>query len=250
MKREKAIRYNLDLGVLAFKHLAKVKVDERVLRILASVDLARSLREIASRGARLCLPGWVTQTQQRNGKLKTTYMETYDAEDRAADFLAGAEGSSDIAGRALTLIALASLANEEDAVPQSRRSYHTLRFRGPWAVQARRDLNAILRERIKEGQLPALDKALAKRIAKAEKEIAREQEIASATARLEGVSGRLSELNEEELDQALNDADLAWGKHAPDTHRLRAGIDAVREQRAAANAGEHEHSQEHATAAA
>jgi ParB/RepB/Spo0J family partition protein len=244
--REKAIRYNLDLGVLAFKHLAKIKVDERVLRILASVDLARSLREIASRGARLCLPGWVTQTQQRNGKLKTTYMETYDAERRAAGFLADAESAGDIAGRTLTLIALASLANENDAVPQSRRSYHTLRFRGPWAVQAERDLYAIVRERIKEGQLPALDKVLAKRIAKA----AREQEIAGANARLESVSGRLSELDEKELDQALSDAELAWGKHAPKTRQLRAGINAVHEQRAAAKAGEHEHTDEPTAVAA
>jgi ParB/RepB/Spo0J family partition protein len=90
-KREKAIRFNLDLGVLAFKHLPKIKVDERVLRILASVDLARSLREIASRGARLSMPGWVTQTQQRNQKMKTTYMETYKAETRAGGFLAGPE---------------------------------------------------------------------------------------------------------------------------------------------------------------
>jgi ParB/RepB/Spo0J family partition protein len=249
-KREQAIRFNLDLGVLAFKHLPKIKVDERVLRILASVDLARSLREIASRGARLCLPGWVTQTQQKNGKTKTTYMETYDAETRAAGFLAGAESSGDIAGRALTLIALASLANEDDAVPQSRRSYHRLAFRGPWAVQAERDLNAIVRERIKEGQLPALDKVLAKRIAKVEKEIAREREIASATARLESVSGRLSELDEKELDQALSDAELAWGKYGPKTRELRAEIDAVREQRTAAKAGEHEHSDEQAAVAA
>ncbi|HEV3072134.1 MAG TPA: ParB/RepB/Spo0J family partition protein [Solirubrobacteraceae bacterium] len=249
-KREKAIRFNLDLGVLAFKHLPKIKVDERVLRILASVDLARSLREIASRGARLSLPGWVTQTEQRNEKMKTTYMETYEAEARAAGFLAGAESAGDIAGRTLTLVALASLANEDDAVPQSRRSYHRLAFRGPWAVQAERDLNAIVRERIKEGQLPALDAILGKRIAKDEQAVAREQEIASASARLESSSGRLAELDEKELDQALSDAELAWGKHSPKTRELRTEIDAVREQRAAAKAGEHEHTDEQAAVAA
>jgi ParB/RepB/Spo0J family partition protein len=249
-QREAAIRFNLELGVLAFKYLPKIKADERVLRILASVDLARSLREIASRGARLCLPGWVTQTKQRNEKMKTTYMETYDAERRAADFLEGAVSAGDIAGRTLTLIALASLANEADAVPQSRRSYHTLTFRGPWAVQAERDLNAIVRERIKEDQFPALDAILAERIAKDEQDIAREQETANANARLQDVNGRLSELDEKELDQALSDAELAWGEYNPRTRELRTQIDTVREQRAAAQEGEHEHAGEQAAVAA
>jgi ParB/RepB/Spo0J family partition protein len=249
-EREKAIRFNLDLGVLAFKYLPKIKVDERVLRILASVDLARSQREIASRGARLCLPGWVTQTAQRNGRTRTKYMEPHDAEVRAAGFLQGAESAGEIAGRALTLVALASLANEQDAVPQSRRSYHTLTFRGPWAVQAERDLNAIVRERITEGQLPALDAILRKRITQDEKAAAREQEITNATARLQSTTDRLAELDEKELDQALSDAELAWGKHNPKTRELRTQIDAVREQRAAANAGEHEHAGEQDAVAA
>lgn len=249
-KREAAIRFNLDLGVLAFKHLPKIKADERVLRILASVDLVRSLCGIASRGARLSLPGWVTQTLQRNEKMKTTYMETYDAERRAAGFLEGAESAGDIAGRTLTLIALASLANETDTVAFSRQSHYELTFGGPWAMQAKRDLNAIVRERIKEGQLPALDAILTERIAKDEWETAREQEIASATARLERVSDRLSELNEKDLDQALNDAEVGWGEYNPKTRELRTQIDAVREQRADAKAGEHEHTDKQAAVAA
>jgi ParB/RepB/Spo0J family partition protein len=243
-KRDAAIRFNLDLGVLAFKHLPKVKVDERVLRILASVDLARSLREIATRGARISMPGWVTQTQQKNGKLKTSYLESYEAERRASQFLQGAVSAGEIAGRTLTLIALASLANESDALPQSRRSYHRLAFRGPWAVQAQRDLDAIVRERIKEGQLPALDAILQERITEAEQEIRHEQEIANAAARVESVRARLAELDENELDEALSDAELAWGTHGPEARTLRALINALREERAAAQAGEHEHSEE------
>jgi ParB/RepB/Spo0J family partition protein len=249
-KREEAIRFNLDLGVLAFKHLPKIKADERVLRILASVDLVRSLCEIASRGARLCLPGWVTQTPQPKDKVKTTYMETYDAERRAAGFLEGAVSAGDIAGRTLTLIALASLANEQDTVAFSRQSHYELTFGGPWAVQAKRDLNAIVRERIKEGQFPALDAILSERISKDEQDVAREQEIPSANARLEDVSGRLSELDEKELDQAISDAVLAWGEYHPRTRELRTQIDGVREQRAAAQAGEHEHTGEKVAVAA
>src|SRR5665213_3029318 len=192
-KREAAVRFNLEFGVLAFKHLPKIKVDERALRILASVDLGRSLRVIATRGARLSMPGWVTQSEQRNGKIKTTYLDTYDAERRAVEFLDGAVSAADIAGRTLTLIALASLTNETDALPQSRRSHYLLGFRGPWAVQAERDLDAIVRERIKEGQLPVLDGILSARITSAEERIRRAAERASAKARVESALPGLAE---------------------------------------------------------
>jgi ParB/RepB/Spo0J family partition protein len=167
--REQAIGFNLDLGVLAFKHLAKIKVDERVLRILASVDVGGSLRGLATRGARLTLAGWVTQTTKGNGNTKTAYLDDREATTKAHEFLAGAHSAGDIAGRTLTLIALAELA-DEDAIAASRRSFYTVSFRGAWGAQAKRDLYAIVRERIHEGQLPALDAILAQRIANDEKE--------------------------------------------------------------------------------
>ena len=133
-QREDAIRFNEAVGLLVFKYLVKLKVDERVLRILASVDVGGELSGIAARGARLAFPGWVTQTQQRNGKTKTVYLEPHDVTRKAEEFLCGAQGAGDIAGRALTLIALASLA-DEDAIARSRRSFYMLSFRGPWAAQ-------------------------------------------------------------------------------------------------------------------
>jgi ParB/RepB/Spo0J family partition protein len=166
-ERDRAIQYNLDLGVLALKHLLKIKVDEQVLRILASVHVTGDLRGLACRGARLALPGWPTQTRQRNGRLKTSYLEPEDAEQRAGVFLKDAAGLGDMAGRSLTLLALASLA-DETAIARSRRSHYRLSYAGPWARQAERDLHTIVRERIKEGQLPALDAILSARLAKAE----------------------------------------------------------------------------------
>jgi len=163
-RREQAARFNHDLGVLAFKHLAKLKVDERVLRILASVDLAGSIRGIAGRGARLSLPGWVTQSTKRNGATKIDYLEDREATAKAHEFLAGAQNAGEIAGRTVTLLALAALADEE-AIASSRRSFYTLSFNGAWAAQAKHDLYAIIRERIPEGQLPALDATLAERTA-------------------------------------------------------------------------------------
>lgn len=175
-ERERAIQYNLDLGVLALRHLLKIKVDEQVLRILASVHVTGDLRGLASRGARLALPGWPTQTRRRNGKLKTAYLEPQEAEHRAMVFLQDAESPGDIAGRSLTLLALASLA-DENAVARTRRSSYRLGFTGPWARQAQRDLHAIVRERIKEGQLPALDEILSERLAEAEQHAHHAEEV-------------------------------------------------------------------------
>jgi ParB/RepB/Spo0J family partition protein len=158
-QREDALAYNLRLGTLAFKYLARVKVDERVVRVLAAVDLGGSLRGIAARGARLCAPGWVTQSEQRNGRTKTSYIEPHECTERAREFLAGAKGAGEIAGRAITLIALAVHA-DEDALAASSRSYHEVSFRGPWAEQAKLDLAELIAERIKPGELPTLDERL------------------------------------------------------------------------------------------
>jgi len=225
-ERERAVQYNLDLGVLALKHLLTIKVDEQVLRILASVHLAGDLRGLASRGARLALPGWPTQARQRNGKLKTSYLEPEEAEHRAGVFLRDADGPGDIAGHSLTLLALASLA-DENAIAQSRRSRYWLTFKGPWARQAERDLHAIVRERIKEGQLPALDEILSERLAEAEQAARHDEEVAAARVRLAQL-GELASLDEEAREQGLQDAVLAWGSYSQKTYQLRAQIEAAR----------------------
>jgi ParB/RepB/Spo0J family partition protein len=219
-KREKATRFNEAVGLLVFKYLPRIKVDERVLRILTSVNLSGELRGIAARGARLALPGWISQSSQGDGDTKTVYLEAQEAHERASRYLADAQAAGDIAGRALTLIALASLADEE-VIATQRRSYYTLHFNGPLAAAAERDLNAIVRERIKEGQLPALDDILTERTAKDEENARRETEIAQALARLDGVSDRLDQLDGDELDRAIADADLVWGEFHPETGRLR-----------------------------
>jgi hypothetical protein len=172
----------------------------------------------------------VTQTQQRNGKTKSTYLDPGEAEDKATVFLRDAEGAADIAGRSLTLIALASLADEA-AIARSRRSNYALSFNGPWARQAERDLTAIVRERIKEGQLPALDEILTERLVEAEKACRREEEVQEARVRLENL-GALTELDAAALEAALRDGELAWGKYALKTHELRAQTKAERERRA------------------
>jgi ParB/RepB/Spo0J family partition protein len=232
-QRPADVRFNLELGLLAFKYLPKLKVDERVIRILASVNLGSDLQGIAELGARLTMPDWVTQTQQKNGKTKTVYLDPLATERKAETFLAGARSAGEIAGRALTLIALASLARQ-NAVAKSNRSFYHLSFSGPWAVQAQRDLNAIVRERIKEGQLAELDDILVERLAHDENDLRDEEEAADARLRLEDIKGRLGELTDEQLDGALKDAQLAWGSFALEAHDLKKQIKALRAERATA----------------
>jgi ParB/RepB/Spo0J family partition protein len=233
-QREQAARFNETLGVLALKHLAKLKPDERLLRILASVNLAGELRGIASRGARLALPGWVTLTTSAAGKAKPVYLEATDATPRASGFLADARAASDVAGRALTLIALASLA-DENAVANSRRSFYQLRFEGPWALQAKRDLNAVVRERIKEGLLPQLDVLLAERVVEDERAEAHELEVNDAKGRLNGLLDRAEELDPETLEAAVADAELVFGEYSIEAHTLRRRV-----RELASDTGEHD----------
>jgi ParB/RepB/Spo0J family partition protein len=218
-QREQAIKFNLDLGLLAFKYLAKLKVDERVLRVLASVNFGDPLSRIATRGARYGLPGWVTQTE-RNGRTKTAYLETHEAHSKAREFLAGARSAGDIAGRTFTLIALAVLA-DENAIAASSQSYYTLRFEGPWAAQAERDLHTIVRERINEGLHPALDDLLTERIAADEQAAQVEEANHDASLRLDDRAERLTELSDSELDETLADAELVWGRYELRTHHVK-----------------------------
>lgn len=74
-----------------------------------------------------------------------------------------AESPGNIAERLLPPLALASLA-DENAVARTRRSSYRLSFTGPWAPAGQTRSVAIARERIKEGQLPALDEILSERL--------------------------------------------------------------------------------------
>src|SRR5207302_5937771 len=118
--REDATRFNLELGRAVFTSLSRVRVDEPVLKLLASVEIVGALADVAMRGARYGFPGWVTQTTQQNGKTKYSYIEKPEAERRASDYLRGATKPGEIAGRQLALLAMATYA-DQNAVPVSSR---------------------------------------------------------------------------------------------------------------------------------
>jgi hypothetical protein len=150
--REAATRFNLELGRAVFTTLSRVRVDEAVLKVLASVDVLGELGNVAMRGARYGLPGWVREVTQRNGKTKYVYVERAEAELRATDYLVGASKTADIAGRQLALLVMAVYA-DQDAVAASNRSWHHVKVSGPWAREFDELLDGILRDRLPESGL-------------------------------------------------------------------------------------------------
>jgi hypothetical protein len=202
-----------------------VKVDERVLRILASADIGGTLKGLAARGARYGFSGWPQPTTTKTGKAKVTYLDPAEAERRAHEFLEGAEGAGGIAGRPLCLLAMASFA-DEDAIANSQRSFHHLAFRGPWAEQAEQDLEQLVRERIPEGRLPALDERLVARERRREKNAAHQERQAQARERLAEQLRRISELAQPELDTITEVAHQAHGRYSPEACAARDAVKA------------------------
>lgn len=152
--RRAAFAYNDELGAAVFSQLSRVKIDERVVKILTAVDLEGDLARIAMRGARYGFPGWVTQTETSSGKQKHDYLGSREAAERARAFLAGARSTGDYAGRCLALVVMARLADEH-AVPASARSFFELGFGGyydqnglPWSDEVLGLIEEIACERL------------------------------------------------------------------------------------------------------
>ena len=135
--RRAAVAHNYELGAAVYSRLSRLKVDDRLVKVLAAVDLHGDLDKIAARGARYGFPDWPQEVEQKSGKTRTEYLSATDAGVRARDFLAGAKTAADYAGRCFALIAMAHYASEE-AVAQSSRSFYTLSVRGPdWSGTAK-----------------------------------------------------------------------------------------------------------------
>ncbi len=135
-RRRAAHAFNAELGAAVLKHLARLKVDDRVLKVLTAVDVASDLGGLAARGARYGFPGWPQETTRTNGTAKVDYSAKDEAAAKAREFLAAAKTPADIAGRTFCLIAMARYANEADAVANSNRSFYELRVGTglPWSA--------------------------------------------------------------------------------------------------------------------
>jgi ParB/RepB/Spo0J family partition protein len=90
--RRQATAYNHELGIACAKQLSRIKVDDRVLRVLTCIDLHGDLSKIAMRGARYGFPGWTEEVELKNGRRKIEYRGVSEATDAARAYLANAKG--------------------------------------------------------------------------------------------------------------------------------------------------------------
>jgi len=218
--REQATSFNFELGRAVYTTLSRARVDETVLKILASVEIVGELADIAMRGARYSLPGWVTETQQKNGKTKYTYLERAEAEQRASDYLGRATKTGEIAGRQLALLAMATYA-DQDAVAMSNRSWHRVKASGPWAGGLDVLLDTLVREKLPDGALALLAPILEKRQQEQDERVAAHKTRREATERLDGIEERIDKLTIEQIDRAGQDLDNAWAGWTPRQSTLR-----------------------------
>jgi ParB/RepB/Spo0J family partition protein len=232
--REDATRFNLALGRAVFTSLSRVRVDEPVLKLLASVEIVGELADVAMRGARYGFPGWVTETTQKNGKTKYGYLEKPEAGQRANDYLRGATKSGEIAGRQLALLAMATYA-DQNAVAASSRSWHAIKTSGPWAVDAEELLDKLVADNLPDGALTLLAPVLEKRKAEQQERSASRNARDEVASRLEGIEERVGELTVEELEQAERDLDAVWARWTPEHTRLHDVLAARRAELAASD---------------
>ena len=218
-ERQQAQAFNGDLGAALFKHLARVKVDVDVLKVLTAVDVAGDIDGIAARGARYAFPGWTTEVTQRNGKVKVEYLDKSAAGAKAREFVARGDSMAELAGRLFCLIAAARYADER-AVARSNRSMSWLNVRGgvPYSDQVVDLIDEICAQRLPE-HLTAEVRAERSRQCEVLAEHARE--LAAARVRLEDALARVVELTAEERRQAEADIELVHGRYSIDGHRLR-----------------------------
>jgi ParB/RepB/Spo0J family partition protein len=236
--REEATRFNLELGRAVFTTLSRVRVDEQVLKLLASVEIVGELADVAIRGARYGFPGWVTESTQKNGKTKYTYVEKSEAGRRASDYLRGATKPGEIAGRQLALLAMATYA-DQNAVAASSRSWHNVKATGPWAVDVDELLDNLVTDNLSDGALSLLELVLEKRKAERQERSAARKARVEASVRLDGIEERIGELTGDELEQAERDLETVWARWTPEHTRLRELVAARRTE--LATEGEHSH---------
>ena len=221
-EREHAVAYNAELGAAILKHLGRVKVDADVLKVLTAVDVAGDLDGVAARGARYAFPGWMTETAQKNGKVKIEYLDKPAAGAQARGFLDGAQSMAEIAGRLFCLIAAARYADER-AVARSNRSMSWLNVRGglPYSTEVIDLIDQLCAQRLPEH---LTTKVRAERAHQREVLAEHARTVAAARERIDAALDRAGELSDEERAQAESDIDLVHGPYSIDAHKLRKQI--------------------------
>lgn len=221
--RRAAGAYNAELGAEVLKHLSRTKVDERVVKVLAAVDVGGQLDAIAMRGARYGFSGWPQESTTKGGKPKVDYLDRGPAGARARKYLAVAKTVSDHAGRLLALIVMARYAKEE-AVAQSNRSFSPLSVGRslPWSEEVLDLVDELAAERLPDHLTADVREQRAAQRAQDTERREHKQAIEERT-------GRLEELTAEQRDELLGEASSVLGPYSPQTFELRRRIEALAE---------------------
>jgi ParB/RepB/Spo0J family partition protein len=218
-ERAMAVAHNSELGAAILKHLARLKVDVDVLKVLTSVEVAGDIDGLAARGARYAFPGWTIEVAQKNGKVKVEYLDKPAAGAKAREFLACADTVAEIAGRLFCLIAAARYADER-AVARSNRSFSSLTIRSglPYSGGVLDLIDELCAQRLPEHLTAAVRDA---RRRERDAQAAREAEVAAARERLDAALASVDGLTGEERAQALADVETIHGPYSLEAHRLR-----------------------------
>lgn len=128
--RAEADAYNQELGRQLFERMNEVKIDNQVADYLVALIFRDNAGDIARRGLTYVHPGWRTDDELKNGKTKTTFVDTQEeAREKLQSFLADARTPEERIARALQVVFAAEFA-DNTVVPRSRRN-----GRGPHAMQ-------------------------------------------------------------------------------------------------------------------
>ena len=209
------------------KAFARVKLDERVVKLLATLPLGSELEQLAMRGARYGFPGWVEESETKSGKPKTVYIDRREeAGAKARQYLSVAKTAQELAGRLLALVAMARYADER-AVAQSGRSFYHLPVPAglPWQGDIVDLIDELAAERLPDHLTKELREQRARERAEEER-LNRERE--EARRRLEAREKRLDELSVEELEQVLADTKLVHGDYSVEAFHARERVSKAR----------------------
>ena len=218
-RRRAARAFNSELGAAILKHLARLKVDADVLKILTAIDVAGDIAAIAARGARYGFPGWAEESQTKNGTVKVEYLDKEQAAEKARAFLSNAGSLAELAGRLFCLVAMARYANESDAVANSKRSFYELSAASglPFSHEVVDLIDGICADRLPSHLTKQVRDA---RVQARKDEQRRERERAHALKRLDGIEERLPGMTPDERKGVLADADIAFGEYSTERWRI------------------------------
>jgi len=207
-RRVEAEGFNVQLGHAVFKHLARLRVDADVLKLLASVEFSQVLPELAARGMRYGYPGWPIEPEKDSKDGKRTYLSVEDAGKRASEWLAQANSAPEVAGRLVSLLAMARYAQEQPlgATPSYYRIDDDELL--PWGGELLDMIDRLCKDRLPANLTKPARRELAERRAQARRE---ERERAQATKRLDGFEDRIAQMSADDRKQAIEDARLIYG---------------------------------------